>query len=77
MSTPGWFTDELAHAGGEHLNPTYVPGYDRKAVRRAVSEAVKNIARRNEPALTGMLAPWEASPRTRDAAGRFSEPRPA
>lgn len=31
MSTPDWFPDELAHAGGEHLDPAYVPGYDRKA----------------------------------------------
>lgn len=31
MSTPSWFLDELAHAGSEHLDPGYVPGYDRKA----------------------------------------------
>ncbi len=31
MSTPGWFPDELTHAGSEHLDPAYVPGYDRKA----------------------------------------------
>lgn len=31
METPGWFLDELAHAGGEHLDSNYVPGYDRKA----------------------------------------------
>ena len=31
MVTPSWFLDELAHAGGEHLDPGYVPGYDRKA----------------------------------------------
>ena len=31
MSTPGWFPDELPHAGPEHLDPAYVPGYDRKA----------------------------------------------
>lgn len=29
--TPTWFLDELAHAGDEHLDPAYVPGYDRKA----------------------------------------------
>jgi len=27
----GWMLDEVAHAGGEHLDPAYVPGYDRKA----------------------------------------------
>ena len=31
MGTPGWFLDELAHAGSEHLDPTYVPTYDQKA----------------------------------------------
>jgi ubiquinone/menaquinone biosynthesis C-methylase UbiE len=31
MSTPSWFLDELAQAGSEHLDPGYVPGYDRKA----------------------------------------------
>ncbi len=31
MSTPGWFLDELTHAGSEHLDASYVPGYDRKA----------------------------------------------
>ncbi|HVU13671.1 MAG TPA: class I SAM-dependent methyltransferase [Phototrophicaceae bacterium] len=31
MNTPGWFLDELAHAGSEHLDASYVPGYDRKA----------------------------------------------
>lgn len=31
MSLPGWFPNELAHAGPEHLDPAYVPGYDRKA----------------------------------------------
>ncbi|MEO8285063.1 MAG: class I SAM-dependent methyltransferase [Chloroflexota bacterium] len=31
METPNWFLDELAHAGPEHLDPTYVPVYDRKA----------------------------------------------
>lgn len=31
MATPSWYLDELAHAGGEHLDPGYVPGYDRKA----------------------------------------------
>ncbi|MBV9577837.1 MAG: class I SAM-dependent methyltransferase [Chloroflexi bacterium] len=28
---PAWYLDELAHAGPEHLDPTYVAGYDRKA----------------------------------------------
>lgn len=31
MTTPPWFLDELAHAGPEHLDSTYISGYDRKA----------------------------------------------
>jgi SAM-dependent methyltransferase len=31
MHAPNWFPDELAHAGGEHLDPGYAQGYDRKA----------------------------------------------
>lgn len=31
MSRPPWMLDELAYAGHEHLDPTYVPGYDAKA----------------------------------------------
>lgn len=31
MDTTPWAFDELAHAGDEHLDPTYVEGYDRKA----------------------------------------------
>jgi SAM-dependent methyltransferase len=31
MEIPLWFTDELAHAGDEHLDPEYVLGYERKA----------------------------------------------
>jgi SAM-dependent methyltransferase len=31
MQRPGWFIDELAHAGDEHLDPDYVTTYDRKA----------------------------------------------
>lgn len=31
MATPRWYLDELAHAGGEHLDCAYVAGYDRKA----------------------------------------------
>ena len=31
MARPSWFLDELAHAGSEHLDPGYVPVYDRKA----------------------------------------------
>jgi len=27
---PGWLLDEAAHAGGEHLDPAYVAGYNRK-----------------------------------------------
>ena len=30
-SEPRWYLDELAHAGPEHLDPTYVADYDRKA----------------------------------------------
>jgi len=29
-STPRWFPDEVAHAGSEHLDPRFVPGFDRK-----------------------------------------------
>lgn len=28
---PDWYLDELAHAGGEHLDPAYVATYERKA----------------------------------------------
>lgn len=31
MEPEPWFFDELAHAGGEHLDPAYVEAYDRKA----------------------------------------------
>jgi ubiquinone/menaquinone biosynthesis C-methylase UbiE len=31
MSIEAWTFDELAHAGDEHLDPTYVAAYDRKA----------------------------------------------
>ncbi|HXM56763.1 MAG TPA: class I SAM-dependent methyltransferase [Candidatus Dormibacteraeota bacterium] len=31
MSSPGWWLDELGHAGPEHLDAAYVAGYDRKA----------------------------------------------
>ncbi|HEV8190797.1 MAG TPA: class I SAM-dependent methyltransferase [Ktedonobacterales bacterium] len=31
MPSPSWFLDELAHAGGEHLDPRYISRYDRKA----------------------------------------------
>jgi SAM-dependent methyltransferase len=31
MQRPDWQIDELAHAGEEHLDPTYVTGYDRKS----------------------------------------------
>lgn len=31
MQRPGWYPDELAHAGEEHLDPEYVAGYDRKS----------------------------------------------
>jgi SAM-dependent methyltransferase len=31
METRGWILDEIAHAGGEHLDPEYVQSYDQKA----------------------------------------------
>jgi SAM-dependent methyltransferase len=31
MQRPGWYPDELAYAGDEHLDPEYVTTYDRKA----------------------------------------------
>lgn len=31
MSTPDWWLDETGHAGPEHLDPSYVAGYDAKA----------------------------------------------
>jgi ubiquinone/menaquinone biosynthesis C-methylase UbiE len=31
MVNPGWYLDEFAHAGPEHLDEVYVEGYDRKA----------------------------------------------
>jgi ubiquinone/menaquinone biosynthesis C-methylase UbiE len=31
MTTPGWFLDEFAHAGPEHLDDAYVATYDQKA----------------------------------------------
>ena len=31
MTTPGWLLDELIHAGDEHLDQDYVPGYDEKS----------------------------------------------
>ena len=31
MAGPRWYPDELANAGPEHLDDTYVAGYDRKA----------------------------------------------
>ena len=31
MQRPGWFPDELAYAGEEHLDPGYVTTYDRKS----------------------------------------------
>jgi len=33
-----WWLDELAHAGQEHLDPTYVAGYEAKANLLAVLE---------------------------------------
>jgi 2-polyprenyl-3-methyl-5-hydroxy-6-metoxy-1,4-benzoquinol methylase len=32
----GWWLDELAHAGPEHLDPDFVAGYDRKQGRPSV-----------------------------------------
>ena len=31
MKLPGWLLDEFAQAGGEHLDQTYVAGYEHKA----------------------------------------------
>lgn len=31
MEYPAWMPEELVHAGSEHLDPGYVPAYDRKA----------------------------------------------
>lgn len=31
MTAPGWFLDEFAHAGPEHLDAAYVATYDQKA----------------------------------------------
>lgn len=31
METSRWYLDELSHAGSEHLDTGYVPGYDRKS----------------------------------------------
>jgi SAM-dependent methyltransferase len=31
MQRTGWWLDELAYAGDEHLDPEYVTGYDRKS----------------------------------------------
>ena len=31
MTTPDWYLDELHHAGPEHLDTGYVPGYDYKS----------------------------------------------
>ena len=37
MDTKGWFFDELAHLGREHLDAAYAAGYDRKAQSDAVA----------------------------------------
>lgn len=31
MGMPNWYIDEVSHAGSEHLDTSYVPGYDRKS----------------------------------------------
>jgi SAM-dependent methyltransferase len=31
VANPGWYLDELAHAGAEHLDDAYVAGYEQKA----------------------------------------------
>ncbi len=38
MSSPHWFIDELAHAGSEHLDPGYVPGYDTKSATDPIED---------------------------------------
>lgn len=37
-SLPGWWPDELAHAGEEHLDPGYVSTYDRKSANDPSAE---------------------------------------
>ena len=38
---PSWYLDELAHAGPEHLDASYVAGYDRKARVDAAAEVAQ------------------------------------
>ncbi len=45
MSAPGWFLDERAHAGPEHLDPAYVAAYDAKA--RLDLDAALELLRRH------------------------------
>lgn len=45
MDTPTWFPDELAHAGHEHLDPDYVPGFDRKSVTDPSEDLVPLLER--------------------------------
>lgn len=38
---PGWYPDEIALAGAEHLDPRFVAGYDRKAGDAASHDAAE------------------------------------
>ena len=38
MERPGWYPEELASAGEEHLDPEYVAAYDRKAALDPVED---------------------------------------
>jgi SAM-dependent methyltransferase len=44
-SSPSWYLDEQAHAGPEHLDPTYVESYDAKA--GVDCDAALELLRRN------------------------------
>ena len=52
METPGWFLDELAHAGPEHLDAGYVPTYDRKAGTDPADDVARLRALGLDPAHT-------------------------
>jgi ubiquinone/menaquinone biosynthesis C-methylase UbiE len=41
MATPDWFLDELSHAGQEHLDTSYVSGYDLKAQTHPADEVAQ------------------------------------
>ncbi len=49
MAKNNWTIDELAHAGAEHRDPTYIAGYDRKAG----TEPGEDVARLRELGMDG------------------------